>query len=112
MRELEPHTFVVLRLRADMVEYSDEELDRLQEEHLAFLDSLYERGLLLASGPLADRDDEGLRGICVYAVPVEEARRLAAEDPLVQAGRLEPVTFTWLARAGSAAFGAFHRSAM
>jgi len=35
----------------------------------------------------------------------EEARRLAAEDPSVQAGRLEPVAFTWLAGEGSASFG-------
>jgi uncharacterized protein len=105
VRELEPHTVVLLRWAADKPDYPDDELERLQESHLAFLDSLYERGLLLASGPLADRDDEGLRGICVYAVPVDEARRLAADDPLVQAGRMEPVAFTWLARAGSAAFG-------
>ena len=83
----------------------EDELDRLQESHLAFLDLLYERGLLLASGPLADRDDESLRGVCVYRLPVDEARRIAAEDPWVQAGRMEPVTFTWLARAGSATFG-------
>ena len=104
MRELEPHTFVLLRWAANKPDYPDDELDRLQESHLAFLDSLYERGLLLSSGPLADRDDEGLRGICVYAASVDEARRLAAEDPFVQAGWMEPVTFTWLARAGSVVF--------
>lgn len=105
MRELEPHTFVLLRWAANRPDYPDDELDRLQEGHLAFLVSIYERGLLLSSGPLADRDDEGFRGICVYAVPVDDARRIAAEDPFVQAGWMEPVAFTWMARAGSAAFG-------
>ena len=96
MRELEPHTVVLLRWAVDKPDYPDDELERLQERHLAFLDSLYERGLLLSSGPLAERDDESLRGICVYAVPVEEARRLAAEDPWVQAGRMvTPRDYRW-----------------
>lgn len=89
---------------------TDDELDRLQEEHLAFIRSQYERGVMLASGPLTDKDDEDWRGICVYAVSPDEARRLAAGDPSVQAGRLEPVACTWLARAGSAVFGRAHRS--
>jgi uncharacterized protein YciI len=103
--ELEPHTFIVLRLRADLPDMTDEELDRHQERHLAFLQSKYDEGVMLASGPLTDQDDESWRGICVYTVPADEARRLAAEDPWVQAGRMEPVVFTWLARAGSVAFG-------
>ena len=104
-RELEPHTLVLLRARADRPDMSDEELDRLQERHLAFIASQYDRGVMLASGPLTDQDDEDWRGICVYTVPLDEARRLASEDPSVQAGRLEPVAFTWLARPGSVAFG-------
>jgi uncharacterized protein len=103
--ELEPHTVVLLRWPADRPDFSDEELERLQEQHLAFLGSLRERGVLLASGPLTDQEDESWRGICVYSVPLEEARSLAAEDPSVQAGRLEPVAFTWLAGQGSATFG-------
>src|SRR5438093_1304805 len=62
------------------------------------------QGLLVGIGQ-SEQDEEGWRGICVYTVPPVEARRLAAEDPCVQAGRLEPVVFTWLARAGSVAFG-------
>jgi uncharacterized protein len=104
--ELEPHTLVLLRWLADKPEFTDEQLERLQEQHLAFLASMRDRGVLLASGPLTDQPDESWRGICVYAVPPEEARRLASEDPSVQAGRLEPVVFTWLARAGSISFGA------
>jgi len=105
MTELEPHTLVLLRWPADKPEYSDEELERLQAKHLAFLGSLRDRGVLLASGPLTDQDDESWRGISVYAAPPEEARRLASEDPSVQAGRLEPVVFTWLTAPGSLAFG-------
>ena len=105
MTELEPHTVVLLRWPAGMAEFSDDELAGLQEQHLAFLDSMRERGALLAAGPLTGQPEESLRGICVYAVPLNEARRLAAEDPMVHAGRLEPVAFTWLAAPGSAIFG-------
>jgi len=105
MTELEPHTVVLLRWPAERPGLSDEELERLQEQHLAFLGSLRERGALLASGPLTDQEDESWRGICVYSVPREEARRLASEDPSVRAGRLEPVAFTWLAASGSVTFG-------
>ena len=103
--ELEPHTFVVLRLRPDRPEMSDEELELHQERHLAFLQSRYDDGVMVSSGPLTDQDDESWRGICVYAVPPDEARRLAAEDPWVLVGRMEPVVFTWLARAGAASCG-------
>lgn len=105
MTELEPHTLVVLRARADGPDLPDDELDLLQKRHLAFLQAKYDEGVMLASGPLADQDEESWRGICVYSVPPAEARRVAAEDPSVQAGRLEPVAFTWLARSGSASFG-------
>ena len=105
MIELEPHTVVLLRWPADKPDFSDDELERLQEEHLAFLGSLRERGVLLAAGPLTDQPEESWRGICVYSVLPEEARRLASEDPSVQAGRLEPVVFTWLAAPGSVTFG-------
>jgi uncharacterized protein len=103
--ELEPHTFVLLRARPDRPDLPDEDLERLQERHLAFLQLQYDRGLMVASGPLADRDDEDWRGICVYATDRERARQLASQDPSVQAGRLEPVVFTWMARAGSVVFG-------
>lgn len=102
---LEPHTLVLLRVRADRPDLPDEELERLQERHLAFLQTQYDSGVMIASGPLTDQDEEGWRGICVYAVSPDEARRLASEDPSVQAGRIEPVAFTWLTRPGSVALG-------
>jgi uncharacterized protein len=103
---LEPHTFLVLRRRADAPDMPEEELERIQEEHLAFLQSLHDRGVMISSGPLTDQDDESWRGICVFTVPPGEARRIAADDPWVQVGRMEPVVFTWFARAGSVSFGA------
>ena len=106
MSDLEPHTVVLLRWPAEMPSFEDAELSELQSRHLAYLDSLRDRGALLAAGPLAHQPDESWRGLCIYSAGPEEAASLAAGDPSVQAGRLEPVVLTWLARAGEARFGA------
>jgi uncharacterized protein YciI len=92
---------LVLLLRApDAPDLPEEELDALQEQHLAFLRSLRERGALAAAGPFTDRRDETLRGLCVYTTDADEARRLAAEDPAVLAGRMAPEVVTWLVPPG------------
>jgi uncharacterized protein YciI len=105
VRELEPHTFVLLRRRADAPDFSDERGDELQAAHLAFLDAQRETGVMLAAGPFRDQADETLRGLCVYAVPLEEAKAIAATDPWVVAGALAADPFTWLAPPGQARFG-------
>ena len=106
MSELEPHTLVLLRWPAGMRSFEDADLSELQSQHLAYLDSLRDRGVLLAAGPLAETPDESWRGLCIYSTGPGEAASLAAGDPSVQAGRLEPIVLTWLARAGEARFGA------
>lgn len=103
-RRFEEHTVVVLRRPSDAPTFAEEELEGLQGRHLAHLDGLRERGVLLANGPFRDQDDEMLRGICVFAASPEEARRLMADDPMVQARRLEAVVVTWLAPEGDVRF--------
>jgi uncharacterized protein YciI len=98
------HTIVVLRRPLDAPKFTEEELDELQERHLAYLDSLRDRGILVANGPFQDQDDEMLRGFCVFAVPLQEARRLMAGDPMVRVRRLEAVAATWLAPVGDVTF--------
>ena len=55
-------------------------------------------------GRCPDQPDESLRGLCFFATTVEEARALAAEDPSVQAGRLEAEVMTWSTPKGSVSF--------
>ena len=105
MRELESYAFVLLRRpAADALELPERDLDELQEQHLEYLGRLAAAGKLLAAGPFSDQEDDSLRGLCVFATTVEEARALAAEDPSVRAGRLEAEVMTWSTPRGSIAF--------
>jgi uncharacterized protein YciI len=99
--ELEEFQLVMLRRPADATPYDDETLDRIQEEHLAYLESMAAAGHLIANGPVVDQPDESLRGIGFYNVgSVDEARRLAEGDPAVRAGRLEVQAMRWWCRPG------------
>lgn len=100
-RPLERFQLVLLRRPAAAPEYDEATLDRLMGEHLAFLDGLQERGLTATHGPVLDQPDPSLRGLVLYRVgSVDEALALAAEDPLVVAGRLEVEGMTYLCPAG------------
>lgn len=100
--ELERYTFVLLRRGPRAFDYSEEELSELQRGHLAFLDSMRERGALVLAGPFSDQADETKRGFCLYRTDVDETHRLiAAGDPSVQAGRMAVEVMTWLTRMGT-----------
>lgn len=102
---MEGHTVVFLVRPADAPTFSEDELDRLQAEHLAYLRDLARRGVLIANGPLEAQTDVRLRGISVYAVALDEALALARADPMVRAHRLEIHGASWLTQAGAARFG-------
>ena len=99
--ELDSYTFVLLKRGARALEFSDEELDRLQEQHLAHLRAMTEEGHLLIAGPFSEQPDESLRGFCLYRTDLEETRRLAESDPSVQAGRMAVDIMTWWTKRGS-----------
>jgi uncharacterized protein len=102
--ELEQFAFVLLRRGPRAGEYSERELDALQEQHLAYLDEMAARGKLVAAGPLSDQPDDSMRGLGFYATSVEEARALAEQDPSVRAGRLAVEVMTWWTKKGSVTF--------
>lgn len=79
--------------------------DRIQEAHLAYLHGLQDRGLILVNGPVQRADDPRFRGMTIYSVPADEARRLALEDPAVRAGWFEPHVDGWLIPAVPVALG-------
>jgi uncharacterized protein YciI len=102
--ELDGYSFVLLKRGPRAFEYSDEELDRLQEQHLAHLDAMKEQGHLLVAGPFSDQPDDTLRGFCLYRTSVDETRRLAESDPSVRAGRIAVDVMGWWTKPGSLPF--------
>jgi uncharacterized protein YciI len=99
--ELERYTFVLLRRPPNAPDYPEDRLEEIQQQHLAHLQELRERGVLLLSGPFSDQPDESLRGLCVLTTGVEETRELMAQDPAVLAGRLAADVMTWWTLPGS-----------
>jgi uncharacterized protein YciI len=99
--ELDSYSFVLLKRGPRAAEFSDEELDSLQAQHLGHLDAMREQGHLLVAGPFSDQPDESLRGFCLYRTDVEETRRLAESDPSVQSGRMAVDVMTWWTKRGS-----------
>ena len=96
---------VILQRPEHPREYPQDQLEEIQQAHLAHLRHLAETGKLLVAGPLDDQPDARMRGIEIFrAGSIEEAKRLAAEDPAVKAGRLEPVVMTWYTEKGALTF--------
>lgn len=103
--EFESYQFVILQRPEHPREYPQDKLDEIQQAHLAHLRRLAESGKLLVAGPLDDQPDPRMRGLEIFrAGSLEEAKRLAGEDPAVKAGRLEPVVMTWYTEKGAMTF--------
>ncbi|MGA7912938.1 MAG: YciI family protein [Candidatus Dormiibacterota bacterium] len=98
---LDAYTVVFLRRPIHAPQMTDEALDELQRNHLAFWARLREEGQVLVNGPFSGQPDPSLRGVAVLRTSVEEAARLAHEDPSVKAGRLVLEIFRWLVPHGS-----------
>lgn len=102
---LEPYQLVLLQRPENPSEYPPEKLEQIQAAHLAHLGAMARAGKMVVAGPLDDQPDPKLRGICLYRVSsLDEAKKLAGEDPAVKAGRLEVVVMTWYVQKGALAF--------
>ena len=78
--------------------------EALQRQHIGHLQAMARAGKLLVAGPFDDQTDPRMRGMCLYRVGIEEARRQAQEDPAVKAGRLEVEVLTWWVEKGAMTF--------
>jgi len=93
---------VLLRRPASAIDYPDEELERIQREHLAYHARLRESGDVVTNGPVDGQPDPSLRGLTFYRTgSVERARELAEADPAVLAGRLAVDIMTWYCPPGT-----------
>ena len=79
-----------------------DEVNRLQEAHLANITRLADAGLLALAGPFFTEDNSNtLRGLFIFDVgSTEEAVALCDTDPAVQAGRLRVDIVPWIAPPG------------
>ena len=102
--ELDRYSFVLLKRGPRAAEFSEDELDVLQAQHLAHLKAMTEQGHLVLAGPFSDQPDETLRGFCLYRTDLEETRRLADSDPSVRAGRMAADVMAWWTKKGSLPF--------
>ncbi len=90
----EPLVFGFL-MRGTNTGQSPADAKSIQQGHLAYMDELHKQGKLVAAGPFADSSE--YRGLVIYRVKdVDEAKRLAAGDPAVKAGRLRIDARPWM----------------
>ena len=78
--------------------------EALQRQHIAHLQAMARAGKLVVAGPFDDQTDPRMRGLCIYRTPLDEARRLAADDPAVKAGWLEVEVISWWVEKGAITF--------
>jgi uncharacterized protein len=99
---LEAFELVLLRRPGSAPDYPDEELERIQREHLAYHARLREAGHVVTNGPVDGQPDPSLRGLAFYRTgSLERSRLLAEDDPAVRAGRLTVEIMTWYCPPGT-----------
>ena len=105
--EFDRYTIVFLMRGEKAGEFSEDRLEELQNQHLAYLKRLYAAGDLMAMGPFLVADDDPMRGIMVFRgdIPAERVRELASSDPSVAAGRLSFRIVPWMTPKGALAPG-------
>jgi hypothetical protein len=100
--DLEAFELVLLRRPADAADYADEELDRIQREHLGYHADLRAADQIVTNGPVDGAPDPSLRGLTFYRTgSLERSRQLAEDDPAVRAGRLTVEIMTWYCPPGT-----------
>ena len=100
--DLEAFELVLLRRPPDARAYPDDDLERIQAEHLAYHANLRDAGHIVTNGPVREQPDPSLRGLTFYRTgSLAKARQLAEADPAVRAGRLVAEIMTWYCPPGT-----------
>ncbi len=102
--EFTSYSFVTLKKGPSWSSEDTPENNAMQEAHLAHLRAMADAGHMLVAGPFSDQPDDTIRGICIYRVPLEEARAYANADPRVKDGHLVVEVMTWWTQKGAVAF--------
>ena len=102
--QFDQFTIGLLILRPDAPKLDDKAANALQDAHMAHLAKLHEAGILLAAGPLLGDDDRAFRGLHIFKVGLEDARKLSEQDPAVRAGRFRVEILPWMVPDGAMKF--------
>lgn len=101
----EQYQVVILRAGDNADKITKDELMEIQKQHLAHLTHMGESGRMVIAGPFGDQQDKTFRGMCIYRVgSIDEARKLAEDDPAVKAGRVKVEVMTWYVEKGYMTF--------
>lgn len=73
------------------------------KQHISYLAVLLQQGKLALAGPF--RDNGELKGIFIYAAPMDEALKLESEDPMVKNGFFKIEGHPWATAKGVLASG-------
>ena len=104
-KAFDSHTLILIAWAPNQPSLSEDELDRLQVEHLEYIKARIDEGVLLVNGPLRDQTEPRFRGISIYTMPLEQALAIAREDPMVRAGWFAIEGARWMLASGDARFG-------
>ena len=98
------YTLVLLRRPVFAPNLSEDDIDELQAQHLAYRADLKRQGKVVANGPFREQSDVALRGLSIFTCDLAEAKRLSDLDPMVLAGWLGYDLFEWWVAAGTLDF--------
>jgi uncharacterized protein len=102
---MEKYYLVLLKRAPNAPKLEERELEDLQKKHIGHLRAMYEAGKMVIAGPFDEQQDLTMRGMCLYRVTtLDEARKLAEQDPSVKAGRLQVEVLAWWVERGYMSF--------
>ena len=105
MPNMEKYYVVLLKRAPNAPKLEAAAAEELQKKHLGHLRAMYDAGKMVIAGPFDEQRDETMRGMCLYRVPtLDEARKLAEQDPAVKAGRLQVEVLAWWVEKGFMTF--------
>jgi uncharacterized protein YciI len=90
----ERYALVLLRPSPDRKPIPKEDGEKLQAAHMAHIRSMAASGALVGAGPFGDTPTT-ISGVFIFKTPIEEAKRLANDDPTVKAGRNLVEIYAW-----------------
>ena len=100
--ELEKYSLLLVH-QGDKWDPKPPVLQDVVKQHLPYLMGLMQQGKLALAGPF--HDDGELKGIFIYSVPMDEAMKLEAEDPMVKNGFFKIEGHPWATAKGVLAAG-------